>query len=255
MEDPVATILKPIHWSAEIGRALAAAAAVIAVVAAAIVAPAQTAQAKARAPETTATLEDQLKELEITNSAPAAVEGEKFYSIQTRYLPLRHRSEFAIGGGYNLTGDGFLYTRQIEAAYRFHLNDRWSLGLGHARVSNSFRSGATSIRTTNGALPEVPYVSARSELLVNYNLFYGKFRLGADKVFYFDQYIGAGPGLISANTGTVGAGVVDAGFAVWLGKRSSARLGLKDYYYNETYKSETKAGHNLHAHVGFGYVL
>lgn len=203
----------------------------------------------------TSSLEDQLKSLDAENAAPAAVSREKLYAVQARYMPLRFKSEFSLGGGYNLTGDSFLTTQQVEVGYRFHFNDRWSVGVHEAWVNNEFKSEANNLRTANGAVPNVPYAITRTDLLAEFNLFYGKFRLGTDTVFYFDQYLALGPGLVQQNTGTVGAGVGDIGLAFWLGKWASTRIGLKEYYYNEAYPSGTQASSNMHAHLDVGVLF
>ena len=204
---------------------------------------------------TQASLEDQLKSLDMPNQAPASISREKFYSIQDRYLPLTHKNEFSVGVAANLTGDSFLVTRQMELGYRFHFNNSWSLGLSHAFVSNQFTSAATQLVDSDGIIPDLPYAKTRTDLMATYNVFYGKFRLSQEQVFYFDQYISAGPGMIQLNTGASGAAVADIGFAFWLGKWGSTRLGLKDYYYNEPLRSGTTPSHNLHAHLDIGYLL
>ena len=58
-----------------------------------------------------------------------------------------------VGGGWNLTGDSFVSTSQIEAGYRFHFNDRLSLGANYAWVSNRWTAAAhvASFRSRAGA--------------------------------------------------------------------------------------------------------
>jgi outer membrane beta-barrel protein len=200
-------------------------------------------------------LENQLKSLDATNQAPASVSTEKLYSVQSRYTPLRHVSEITFGGAKNMTGDSFLDTNQIEVGYRFHFNDRWAVGLSYAWVDNEFKSDADNLKATSGAIPDVPYAITRQDLLVEYNAFYGKFRWTADSVSYFDQYWALGPGMVQMNTGNSTAAVADAGFAIWMGQWGSARLGLKDYYYSEQYRSGATMTSNLHAHLDVGYLF
>lgn len=211
--------------------------------------------AKAKASETPPTLEEQLKALDSGNQAPVAANREKLYAVQSRYLPLKFKSEFSAGGASNLTADSFLRTQQLEVAYRFHFNDRWSLGVAHAWVDNKFKSDADNLKTTNGAVPDVPYAITRTDLTVEYNVFYGKFRWSAETVSYFDQYIALGGGNVAQNTGTSSAIVADVGFAFWLGQWGSARLGLKDYYYKEEYRSGAQNTQNIHAHLDLGYLF
>lgn len=205
-------------------------------------------------PKAGLSLEDQLKELNSGNQAPM-VSREKLYAVQERYLPLRHKSEVTLGGAMNLTGNSFLRTQQVALGYRFHFNDRWSMGLSHAFVFNQFTTGADNLKTADGAVPHVPYASSRSDMMVEYHVFYGKFRWSVDTVSYFDQYIAIGPGIVAMNNGVVGAAVADIGFAFWLGKWGSARVGLKDYFYNEAYRSGSTASQNVHAHLDMGYLF
>lgn len=210
----------------------------------------------ATAKKVNVSLEEQLKALDSANQAPAAANHEKLYAVQQRYLPLRFRSEVGAGYGMNMTSDSFLRTQQVEMSYRFHLNDRWSVGLAHAFVDNTFKSETDNLQSADGKIiPDVPYAYTRTDLTAEMNMFYGKFRWNAETVSYFDAYLALGPGIVRQNTGTVGAGVADVGFAFWLGKWGSARFGVKDYAYNETYRSGTKLQQNAHAHFDIGYIF
>jgi len=213
----------------------------------------KTADTKAEA--TPASLEDQLKALDLANQPAAGVNKEKLYAVQTRNLPLKFKSEFNLGFGDNLTGDSFLSTQQLEVGYRFHFNDRWAVGLGYAWVNNTFKSDATTLRDAQGAIPDVPFATSRADLTVEFNTFYGKFRWSADSVSYFDQYVALGAGRIAQNTGSDTGAVADIGLAAWLGKWGSMRLGLKDYYYAEHYRTATQNTNNLHAHLDMGYLF
>ncbi len=105
------------------------------------------------------------------------------------------------------------------------------------------------------AVPDVPYASTRADAMLEYHVFYGKFRWSVETVSYFDQYIGLGAGQVEMNTGTEISYVGDIGFAFWLGKWGSARIGLKDYYYKEQYRAGASMEHNLHAHLDMGYLF
>jgi outer membrane beta-barrel protein len=213
------------------------------------------ASSAAAAPAKAGSLEDQLKALDTSNQAPAGANREKMYAVQARYLPLKWKNEFTIGGASNLTGDSFIRTNQIEAGYHLHFSDRWSAALSHAWVDNELKSEVDTVKTNNGALPDVPYSISRTDLTAEYNVFYGKFRWTAETVSYFDQYIALGAAQIEQNTGTSMGYVADIGFAFWMGKWGSTRLGLKDYYYKEDYRSGPLWTNNLHAHLDLGYLF
>jgi len=203
-----------------------------------------------------APLEEQLKAVELPgNQAPTSVSKEKLYVYQTRYLPLRHKSEVSLGFGQNLTGPSFFTTRQFEVGYRFHLNDTWSLGFEQSFVSNDLTSDGQRLFTQDHIVPDMAYARQRSELTAGYNVFYGKLRFSADSVLYFDQYIALGGGIMMMNTGNLGAAVGDVGFAFWLGQWGSARIGFKDYFFNEPSRSSSFPSNNLHAHLDLGYIF
>jgi outer membrane beta-barrel protein len=208
------------------------------------------------AAEETPSLEEQLRALELpSNQAPAGLTKERLYVIQERYLPLRLKLELSVGAALNVSGNSFLNTQQVEGGLRFHLNDRWSLGLTYAMVSNKFTAAADRLLDTEGIIPDLAYAKSRSDATIGYNVFYGKLRLSADQVFYFDQYVALGAGIMQLSRGNSTAAVADAGFAFWLGKWGSARIGVKDYYYNEPKRSGNEMTHNLHPHLDIGYLF
>lgn len=211
--------------------------------------------AEAKAPAK-GSLEEQLKTLDAGNTIPVGANREKMYAVQARYLPLRWKSEFTVGAASNVTGDSFIKTNQLEAGYRLHINDRWAAGFQYAWVDNQLKSSEVgAVKTNNGALPDVPYAKSRADLTAEFNTFYGKFRWTAETVSYFDQYIALGAAQIEQNTGTSTGYVGDLGFAFWMGKWGSARVGMKDYYYREDYRSGPLWTHNLHAHLDLGYLF
>jgi outer membrane beta-barrel protein len=122
-------------------------------------------------------------------------------------------------------------------------------------VSNKFTESAMTLQNQSGYVPDVSYVSRKLELTAAYNLFYGKFRVTSDTVYYFDQYWALGAGRMDTGLGQEWAAVADAGLVLWLGKWGSARLGLKDYYYNEKTLFNSSMAHNLHGHLDVGYLF
>ena len=203
----------------------------------------------------TQNLEDQVKALDLTNQAPKLVTREKLYSVQDRYLELKHKSEVTVGVAQNFTPDSFVQTQQLELAYRYHLSNRWALGLAYASVSNQLSDAGNRLLNVDGALPDIAYAQSRTDLTAEYNLFYGKFRLSMNQVLYFDNYVALGAGSMNLNTGSETAAVGDIGMAFWIGKWGSARIGVKDYYYDEPHISGTQASHNVHGHVDVGYLF
>lgn len=203
-----------------------------------------------------ASLEDQLQGLSLPdNQSPAAVSTEKLYSVQTRHNPLASRSEFSLGAGKNLGSDGFLDSSQVSLTYRYHLNDRWFIQAGAAMVSNSMSGSARAFYDRDRILPDAAYVKQRADLVLGRNLFYGKFRVSAEKVLYFDQYISVGPGYAILNTGSTPAAVADIGFVFWLGQQASLRIGAQDYYFKEKRQLKTGMTNQIIGHIDLGILL
>lgn len=201
-------------------------------------------------------LEAQLDQLALpSNQAPVNLSQEKLYSVQSRFIPLKSRFELSVGGAHNFSGDRFLSTNDVGGTLRYHLTDRWSLGASVWRVTNSLTSSGNALLADVGRLPDSTYASLRADVSATYNLFYGKFRLGMDKVLYFDQYVSLGAGRVNRDNGATMAYVGDIGFVFWLGGRASLRLGMKDYYYREDRRLSSGMQHNFMGHVDIGILL
>ncbi len=198
----------------------------------------------------------QLEELKLpSNVAPVGVTSEKLYSVQNRFIRLDRRFEFNLGAAKNFTGNGLLSMHQLNAGVIYHFNDRWSVSASGSYGFNDFTDSAYQLMQREGIVPDAAIVKWRSDLLANYNLFYGKFRMNMDQVFYFDQYVAAGPGLINTQYGTAPAAVVDVGFALWFGKNWSARFGAKnDFYREKTMIGNDLVDHML-GHIEVGYLI
>jgi len=180
-------------------------------------------------------LEEELGRLNMpANVAPLGVSSEQLYSIQSRYAPLRYRSEVSLGGSRNFNADSFIASNEIDLNYRFHLGDRWSIAAGAAFGSNSLTAAGKRLLTVDGIAPDTAPVKSRSELTAGFNAFYGKFRVSMEKVLYFDQYFSLGASRTVMDSGAVSFGpTAEAGFVFWMGKRGSVRLSIKDHYYKQ----------------------
>lgn len=203
-----------------------------------------------------ADLSTQLDDLTVpANTAPAGVTSEKLYSVQNRYLQIANKFEFTLGGAKNFTGNGFLQMSQINAGVAYHINDRWSAVVSGSYGFNDFTSSANRLIVNDGIMPDAAIVKWRADALASYNLFYGKFRLSMDQVFYFDQYVAIGPGLVNTQYATVPAAVADVGFALWFGKNWSARFGAKNSYFREQKMLSNDMAYHLMGHIEVGYLL
>lgn len=205
----------------------------------------------------TESLEDGLKALELpANQAPAEVSQEKLYSVQGRYSPLRLRHELSVHGSLGIVGgDGLISSQELGGTYRFHLSDRWHLGLSGTYVFNQLTGSANRLIAEEGVIPDVSYAKWRTDLTAGFHTFYGKFRITMDTVLYFDHYIAAGAAWQSLSTHDGLAGVLDTGFVFWFGKHWSVRAGLKDYLFEERRVAGNGFAQNLNFHMDVGFVL
>lgn len=201
-------------------------------------------------------LEDELQSLSVpSNQAPSAVSSEQLYAVQSRLSPLGKRSEVTLSGAKNLTADSFLVSQEIDLGYRFYFSDRWFVGVSGSYVSNSLSGSGQRLLEESKRLPDVAYTKYRADLMAGYNLFYGKFRLTMDQVFYFDQYVALGPGVVVQDLGTHPAAVADIGFVFWFGRNFSFRFGVKDYLFQEERRLSQGIANNVMSHLDIGYVF
>lgn len=203
-----------------------------------------------------ASLEEQLNALGTPgNEAPAGLTGEQLYAVQTRYAPMQYRHEFSIGGGTNFSGDGFLRTANVDASYRFYLSNRWFLGLTGNYVFNSFTKAGQALVENDSLVADVAVTKYRADLSLGYHLFYGKFRVSMDEVFYLDQYVALGPGIVVQDTRNSWAGVADVGLALWFGRNFSMHVGVKDYIFYEQRRLTGSLVNNFVGYLQAGYVF
>lgn len=201
-------------------------------------------------------LESKLDQLAVPeNTAPIGVAAEKIYAVQTRYSPMQYRHEISVGGATHFNSDSHLSSKQVEVDYRFYLSNRVFLGLAGSYVFNSFTDSANRLMRDVGRVPDVDYAKYKADLSVGFNVFYGKFRLSMDQVFYFDQYVSLGGGFADLASGRTAMAVGDIGMVFWFGQHMSLRFGVKDYFYKETRDLSSGNVHSLHGHVDVGVVL
>lgn len=203
-------------------------------------------------------LEEQMKLLDSpVNQLPAGVtvDSEKYYSVQSRYVPLRNRSEIDLNASQLLNGNGFLNTSQFGAAYRFHFNDNWNLSAHAAWMNNARSAAGDRLFSQEDILPDAAYLKNRYDLLLTRNLFYGKFRLTMDQVFYFDQFISLGGGYVNLDRNSSPEAVADIGFGFWMGRTGALRVGMKNYVYREQRRITASIVHDMNAYLELGLLL
>ncbi|MGB0453841.1 MAG: outer membrane beta-barrel domain-containing protein [Bacteriovoracaceae bacterium] len=201
-------------------------------------------------------LEEQLESLSLpANKAPNNVSKERLYSIQTRVNPLSKRHEIGYMAGMNLASPDYVNSTQYGVSYRYHFNDKWALGVTGIVYNNELDNDGDYLLEKGEVLPDFDYPDYQYDLTAEYNLFYGKFRLGIDTVFYFDQYWSFGAGMIQKQSGLAPMGILEGGFAFWFGKSVAARLGFRNQYFQEETLVENRLNHDLVTHLTLSYLF
>lgn len=201
-------------------------------------------------------LEKKLDDLNIPdNKVTNVLSEDKLYIVNTRYSSLVNRHEFTLLGANNFTADSHLSTQHVGASYRYHINSDWSLGLRYNRYSNKLTPSGARLFSEKAILPDTDYAFNSKELFVNYNTIYGKLRITDDTLVYFDQYISLGGGKIKLASGEKTHGFVDLGLSFWLGNHVSARVGVKNEFYNQQRITGSKNIHNAIGYFELGYLF
>ncbi len=205
---------------------------------------------------TNSSLEDKLESLNIPDDKVSPVlSNEQLYIVNTRYSSLVNRHEFTVQGAYDFTADSHLDVTQAALSYRYHLNSDWSFGLRYTRYSNKLTGAGERLLGDQQLVPDTDYALNSQEIFATYNTIYGKLRWSSSTIVYFDQYISAGAGMVKLASGQTNMGLVDLGLAFWLGKHMSARVGVKNEFYNQTLRQGEEFQHNAMGYLEFGYLF
>ncbi len=185
----------------------------------------------------------------------SVVSRDKLYVVNTRYSSLENRHEFTVVGAKNFNAESNIETQQAGASYRYHLNADWSFGLKYLTFSNELSDSGKALFNDKSLLPDTDYASNSTEILASYNTIYGKLRLSKSRIVYFDQYIALGLGQIELASGATQLFSLDLGLAFWLGKNFSARVGLKNDFYQSQQLARVRNVHNSMGYLEFGYLF
>jgi len=204
----------------------------------------------------TKSLEEKLDSLNLpVNEGPRSIAKEKLYSVQKRLSSLTSRHELTLDMATNLNVDGHLRSQQLGGAYHYHFTDKWSMGIGGYKIFNELTDAGDQLLEKKFIAPNKDFARHQAELFVSYNIFYGKFRIGANSIFYFDQYFTLGAGMVGLRSGDTPMLAPDLGLALWLGKNLSIRSGVRNELYNETTVLGKDLTHNVLAYLKVGYLF
>ncbi|MBT7608431.1 MAG: outer membrane beta-barrel domain-containing protein [Bacteriovoracaceae bacterium] len=212
---------------------------------------------KDKSVEKWSSLDEQLDRLKMpANQIPGAVSKDKFYSVQLRYVPLLKAHEVSLNGSKDFNAEGHINSNQLGVDYRYHFNDKWTLKVSYLKAFNELNKSGRILLENEKLVSDSDYLMSKADIGAEYNLFYGKFRLGTDSVFYFDQYIGLTAGMIELRRGASVVGGIDAGFAFWMGKRGSLRIGVHNNFYEDTNGVGEKAmTRNMIGYLSLGLLM
>ena len=201
-------------------------------------------------------LEKKLESLNIPSDRvnPLVVQ-EKLYVVNKRYSSLKNRHELSLAGGKNLIGDAHLDNTLASLAYRYHINSKWSVGLRYSEYYNELSGSGKKLFDNRNLLPDSDFALNSYEAFVNFNTIYGKLRVSPSMIVYFDQYISLGYGNINLASGETQNLIADIGFSFWVGKHFSARLGMKNEFYEQQKINGNRNVHNAQGYLEFGYLF
>ena len=199
-------------------------------------------------------LNEQLDKLRLpSNIIESSMAKEKLYSVQQRYTPLKKRFELSLGATKQVTNTGFVSQRELTLGGRYYLSSKWSVGAFYSYAFNSLTDSSEDLFRGEGILPKVPFVKQRAEVTARYLLFYGKFRLSMDKVFYFDHFISLGPAFMRLDTGDSAGVVSDTGLVFWFGHKWNTSFGIKNYIFKkENIKAEKYLANQTQVYFNVG---
>lgn len=201
-------------------------------------------------------LELKLKKLSVPDDKVSpVVSKDKLYIVNTRYSSLDNRHEVDFAGANNFMADSHLVTRQTAMSYRYHVNEKWGVGLRYTNYYNELSDAGKTLFERKDLLPDSDFAYKSTELFVNYNTMYGKLRYAKDSVLYFDQYVSLGAGKVELESGEQTMGIVDLGFSFWISKNYSMRAGLKNEFYQQQQLTGSRDIHNAMGYLSFGYLF
>ena len=141
----------------------------------------------------------------------------------------------------------------------YHINDRFYTSLYGSYVNNELTESGQQAWEKDGIYPNAAFVKSRYDGTVGFNLIYGKARVTQDAMFYFDQYVALGGGVVRQSDGAEEtqspAAVADLGFALWFGKRLTFRLGVKDHFFEERRPLDASKVHHVLGYSTVGFLL
>lgn len=176
-------------------------------------------------------------------------------SVTGRYSSLNKRHEFSIQGANNFTSDSHVHNRQAGLVYRFHVNADWSFGASYMEYENELSSAGERLFDEGKILPDSDFAYKSADVFVNYNTVYGKLRLTKRQIVYFDHYISLGYGHIDLDSGETQLYTADTGFAFWIGKHASLRVGSRNEFFRQKKLTGDTNAHASMGYISFGYLL
>jgi outer membrane beta-barrel protein len=208
------------------------------------------------ATETRSDLEKKLDSLNIPSDiVTPLVSEENLYAINNRYSSLVSRFEITAFGANNFSSDSHLESTLGGADVRYHFTDKWSVGYRYSKYANKLSEAGKRLFDRDEVLPDTDYPIKSNEGFVNFNTTYGKIRLTMDTVAYFDQYISLGYGRIGLGNGEANLYSADLGFAFWIGKKMSARVGVRNEFYIQQKINGDENVHHAQGYIALGYLF
>ena len=180
---------------------------------------------------------------------------EDLYAVNERYSSLNNRFELTLFGAHDFAADAHMDSKQSGVTARYHINSRWSLGARYTEYFNQLSASGEALFEQEQLLPDSDFALNSTDAFINFNTVYGKVRLTRDTVVYFDQYISLGYGTVGLSRGETQMYLADLGLAFWVGKKMSARFGVKNEFYTQQKLNGSNDVHNAMGYLEIGYLF
>lgn len=184
------------------------------------------------------------------------VTEDNLYIVNKRYSSLVNRHEVSLAGANNFSSVSHIDNTALTAAYRYHINSTFSLGIKYSDYYNELTPAGEKLYKEEKILPDTDFAYKSTSAFLGVNTFYGKMRLTDETIIYFDQYVNLGYGDIELSRNGVQKMInVDLGFVFWGGKHISTRIGLNNEFYSQRKVDGLSNVHNMMGYFEVGYLF
>ncbi len=175
--------------------------------------------------------------------------------VQNRVVDRRWRHEFS--GAYSnvIGGDSFLNTQMLSLDYHMHINPYWTVGVSYFSAFNQLSDEGNYLIDQNNLVPDLDHPESGYELIGNFAPIYGKINMFGMGIVQFDVYAILSYGNIKLKSGETPTYTWGAGFGLWISQHLTARLEIRQRFYEAQRFGGPTDIDTTNAGLSFGYLL